>query len=105
VRRGVTRHEPRRASPLGLHGKCESSRLSTTRAAAPASQISGVEFDFKALEDAVITCILTVLAVERGTDSLYDIDGSWVLADSRCGGFETDSLYDIDSSWVLTRAR
>jgi len=44
-----------------------------------------VEFDVDALENAVITSILTVLAVGRGTDSLYDIDRSDVLADSGGG--------------------
>jgi len=44
-----------------------------------------VGFDIKALENAVITCILTVFALGHGTDSLYNIDSSWVLDDSRSG--------------------
>jgi len=85
-RRGGTQHElRRRALASRLRGKRESSRPSTARPAEPSSQISSVELDVDALHDTVIDYILTVLAVGRGTDSLYDIDSCWVLDDSRCG--------------------
>jgi hypothetical protein len=64
-----------------------------------------VEFDFKALEDAVITCILTVLAVEWGTGS--PLRHRQLLGPPRIAvwGFDIDSLYDIDSCWVLPESR
>ena len=65
--------------------KDESSRPSTTRGAAPSSQVFGVGREVDALDDMVINCILTVPAIERGADSLYDIDSSWVLDGSRYG--------------------
>jgi len=82
---GGTQHKLRRASASGLRGEDEFSRPSTTRAAAPSSRVSGVELNVDALDDMVINCILTVPAVEHGADSLYNIDSSWVLDDSRCG--------------------
>jgi len=62
VRPGGTRHELRRASAPELRVKDESSRLSTTRAAAPSSQIPSVELHVDALHHAVVNCILTILA-------------------------------------------
>jgi len=80
-----TQHKLPRASASGLLGKGESSSSSTTRAAAPSSQVSGVELYVDALDDMVSNCIFTLPAVDHGADSLCDIDSSWVLDDSRCG--------------------
>jgi len=62
-RRGGAQHDLRRRALVSwLRGRDESSRPSTTRAAAPSPQIPSVELHVDALHQAVVNCILTIVA-------------------------------------------